>query len=54
MQQKVKAIGYGCMLVLAAVLLVLTNYVKQTKKLHPIVFICISAVMGIVFHFGGV
>ena len=41
-------------LVLAAVLLALTNYVKQTKKLHPIVFIGISAVVGIVFHFGGV
>ena len=40
-------------LVLAAVLLVLTNYVKQTKKLHPIVFIGLSAVVGILFHFGG-
>ena len=38
---------------LAAVLLVLTNYVKQTKKLHPIVFIGLSAVVGILFHFGG-
>ena len=40
-------------LLLAAVLLVLTNYVKQTKKLHPIVFIGLSAVVGILFHFGG-
>lgn len=40
-------------LVLAAVLLVLTNYIKQTKKLHPIVFIGLSAVVGILFHFGG-
>ena len=40
-------------LVLAAVLLVLTNYVKQTKKLHPIVFIGLSAVVGILFYFGG-
>ena len=35
-------------LLLAAVLLVLTNWVKPTKKLHPIVFIGISAVAGIV------
>ena len=39
--------------VAALVLLVLTNYVKQTKKLHPIVFIGLSAVVGILFHFGG-
>lgn len=35
-------------IVLAAVLWVLTNKVKQTKKLHPIVFIGASAVVGIV------
>ena len=34
---------------LAAVLWVLTNKVKQTKKLHPIIFILGSAVVGIVF-----
>ena len=39
---------------LAAVLLVFTNWVKPTKGLHPIVFILISAVIGVVFHFGGV
>ncbi|MCI9213647.1 MAG: chromate transporter [Oscillospiraceae bacterium] len=33
---------------LAAVLWVLTNKVKQTKKLHPIIFILGSAVVGIV------
>ena len=38
-------------LLLAAVLLVLTNWVKPTKKLHPIVFIVISAVVGVVFQF---
>lgn len=38
-------------LLLAAVLLVFTNWVKRTKKLHPIVFIAISAVVGIVFQF---
>ena len=41
-------------LVLAAVLLVLTNWVKPTKNLHPIVFIALSAVVGVVFHFAGV
>ena len=39
-------------LILAAVLLVLTRWVKQTKKLHPIVFILASAVVGVVFSFG--
>ena len=41
-------------LALAAVLLVLTNWVKPTKKLHPIVFIVLSAVVGVAFHFAGV
>ena len=36
---------------LAAVLLVLTSWVKPTKKLHPIVFILASAVVGVVFAF---
>ncbi len=36
-------------LVLAAVLWVLTNVVKKTKNLHPIVFIGLSAVVGIVW-----
>ena len=35
-------------IVLGVVLWVLTNKVKQTKKLHPIVFIAASAVVGIV------
>lgn len=39
---------------LAAIILVLTNWVKPTKNLHPIIFIAFSAVVGIVFHFGGV
>lgn len=38
-------IGLG----LAAVLWLLTNKVKKTKKLHPIIFIGLSAVAGIVF-----
>ena len=41
-------------MILAAVLLVLTNWVKPTKNLHPIVFIAFSAVVGVVFHFAGV
>ena len=36
---------------LAAVLLVLTRYVKKLKDLHPIFFIAASAVVGIVFAF---
>ena len=38
---------------LAVFLAVVTN-LKQTKKWHPIVFLGFSAVVGIVFHFGGV
>lgn len=34
-------------LCLAAVLWILTNKVKQTKKLHPILFIGASAAVGI-------
>jgi chromate transporter len=36
---------------LAAVIFVLTQCVEKTKKLHPIVFIAFSAVVGIVFSF---
>ena len=41
-------------LALAAVLLVLTNWVKKVKEWHPIVFIGLSAGVGVIFHFGGV
>lgn len=41
-------------LILAVILLILTNWVKKVKDWHPIVFILFSAVVGIVFHFGGV
>ena len=40
-------------IILAAVLWLLTNVVKPTKKLHPVVFIAASAVVGIVFSLGG-
>lgn len=40
-------------LLLAAVLLALTNWVKPTKKLHPIVFIALSAAVGVAFGFAG-
>ena len=40
-------------LVLAAVIWVLTNVVRQTKKLHPLAFIALSAAAGIVFRFAG-
>ena len=36
---------------LAAVLVVLTRWVKYTKNLHPIVFILASAIVGVVFRF---
>ncbi len=38
-------------LVLAAVLIMLTRFIPATKKLHPIVFILFSAVVGVVFAF---
>ena len=38
-------------LALAAVLLYFTRTCKQTKKLHPILFIAASAVVGILFQF---
>lgn len=38
-------------LALAAALLVFTRWVKPIKKLHPIVFILCSAVIGVVFSF---
>lgn len=38
-------------LALAAVLLILTNWVKPVKNWHPIVFIGLSAVVGILFGF---
>ena len=40
-------------LALFAAIWVLTNFVKLTKKLHPIVFIAASAAVGIVFRFAG-
>lgn len=40
--------------ILAAALLVLTKGIRKTQKLHPIIWISISAVVGIVFHFAGV
>ena len=38
--------------ILAVLLWLLTNRVKQTKKLHPIVFIGFSALIGILFSMG--
>ena len=38
-------------LLLAAVLLVLTRFVQPLKKLHPVVFIALSAAVGILFAF---
>ena len=41
-------------LLLAAVLLVFTNWVKPTKNLHPIVFIAFSAVVGVAAGAAGI
>ena len=41
-------------LILFAVIWVLTNLVKPVKKLHPVVFLALAAVVGIVFRLGGV
>lgn len=38
-------------LLLAVVILVLTNWVPKVKKLHPIYFILLSAVAGTIFQF---
>lgn len=36
---------------LAVVVFILTNFVKPAKKLHPVVFLALSAVVGIVLKF---
>lgn len=41
-------------LLLFAVIWVLTNLVKPLKKLHPVVFLALAAVVGIEFRLGGV
>lgn len=38
---------------LAVILLIFTRFIKKTKKLHPIVFIGASAIIGIIFEFAG-
>lgn len=40
--------------VLAAVLVLATRVIPQTKKLHPVVWIALSTLAGIVFSFAGV
>ncbi len=39
-------------IVLAIVLWVLTNKIKKTKGLHPVIFIVFSAVVGVLFQMG--
>ena len=41
-------------ILLLIVLYYFTAVCKKTKGLHPVVFIAASAVIGIIFHFGGV
>jgi len=38
-------------IILAFVILILTRWIPKTKKLHPIVFIIFSAIIGIIFKF---
>lgn len=38
-------------MILAAVILVLTNFVPKVKKFHPIVFIALAAAVGVIFKF---
>lgn len=40
-------------LILAIIIYVLSNNVKQTKSLHPVFFIASSAIIGILFGFAG-
>ena len=41
-------------LLLAVIIYVLTNHIKQPKKLHPVFFIAGSAIVGMLFGFAGV
>lgn len=40
-------------ILLAAVIWVMTNLIKPTKKWHPVVYIAISAAVGVAFSFAG-
>lgn len=44
--------NFGAIL-LATLLFILTNKIKATKKLHPVVFIAASALIGIIFSMAG-
>lgn len=54
--ENIYAIGQAAldwrMLALAAVVLVLTRWVPKVKKLHPVVFILFSAIVGVVLDMG--
>ena len=41
-------------LILAVIIYIVSNNIKQTKKLHPVFFIVGSAIIGILFGFAGV
>ena len=41
-------------LLLFTLIWILTNHVPATKKMHPVVFIAIAAVCGVIFRLGGV
>ncbi|MBP5167489.1 MAG: chromate transporter, partial [Oscillospiraceae bacterium] len=44
-----KALPAPAAVILAAVIFVLTNFIKKTEKLHPAVFILFSAAVGVIF-----
>ena len=37
--------------ILAVILLIFTHFIKQTKKLHPVIWIAFSAAVGIIFKY---
>ena len=41
-------------ILLAAILFIFTQFVKKTKGLHPVIFLAISALVGILFNFAGI
>ena len=54
LRQKLIAAAMPALAILAALLIVLTNWApKKVTSLHPIVFIGLSAAVGVVFGFAG-
>ena len=45
-----EGVNWGAV-ILAVILLLLTNTLKATKKLHPVIWIAVAAAVGIIFRF---